>query len=139
MQPKQKELEHVIALLKETENEAEEITRASKQVKGIVGKKLQQQSEEVDRRYQALEARKAKLQEALELELTDGTINDFLRFRETVAVGLDNPTCEDRRRWLEILQTTATVTRGVAVVTCRLGGKPLQYRLMSSTPSYSRL
>ena len=44
MQPKQKELEHVIALLKETENEAEEIARASKQVKGIVGKKLQQQS-----------------------------------------------------------------------------------------------
>lgn len=125
--------------MKETENKAEEIARASKQGKGIVGKKLQQQSEEVDRRYQALEARKAKLEEELELELTDGTINDFLRFRETVAVGPDNPTCEDRWQWLEILQTTVTITGGLAVVTCRLGGEPLQYHIMSSASSYSRL
>ena len=93
----------------------------------------------MDRHYQVLEARKAKLQEELELKLTDGTINDFLRFRETVAAGLDNPTCEDRRRWLEILQTTVRVTGGVAVVTGRLGAEPLQYRVMSSTTSYSRL
>jgi hypothetical protein len=139
MQPKQKELKHVIALLKETENGAEGIARASKQVKGIVGKKLQQRSEEVDRRYQPLEARKAKLQEEPELELTDGTINVFLRFRENVAVGMDNPTCEDRRRWLEILQTTVTIAGGLAVVTCRLGGEPLQYHIMSSASSYSRL
>jgi len=34
----------------------------------------------------------------------------------TVAVGLDNPTFEDQRRWLEILQTTVTITSRVAVI-----------------------
>ena len=138
MQPKQKELEHVIALLEDTEREAEEIAQATKQVKGIVGAKLQQQADEVDRRYQALQARRAELVQDLELELTDTTINDFLRFRETVALGLKNPTPEDRRQWLEILQTTVTVTGGVAVATCRLGGEPLQYYLNSEIP-HSRL
>ena len=129
MQPKQKELQHVIALLEDTEKEAEEIAQAAKKVKGIVAEKLEKQSEEINRRYQALTKHKIELQDALALELTDSTINNLLKFRETVALGLDNPTSEDRRRWLEILQTTVTVTGGMAVVACRLGGKPLQYHL----------
>ena len=40
MQPKQKELEHVIALLKDAEEEADEIARAATKVKGIVGQRL---------------------------------------------------------------------------------------------------
>jgi hypothetical protein len=130
MQPKQKEFDHCIALLEATEKEAEQIALATTQIKkGIVSEKLQAQADEVDRRYHALQVRRAKLEEGLKQELTDSNINDFLRFRETVAVGLDNPTFEDRRRWLEILQTTVTITGGVAVVTCRLRGEPLKYRL----------
>jgi hypothetical protein len=45
MQPKQKELEHVIALLADTDNEAEQIAATAKKIKGIVGKKLQAQRE----------------------------------------------------------------------------------------------
>jgi hypothetical protein len=44
-------------------------------------------------------------------------------------LGIENPTLDDRRRWLDILQTTVTVTNGIAVVTCRLGGNPLSYNL----------
>ena len=129
VQPKQKELEHVIALLKDTEIEADEIARATRTVKGIVGKKLEQQSEEVDKRYHALMQHKSQLQEALAVELTEDTIDNLLHFRKTVDLGLENPTFEDRRRWLEILQVTVTVTGGIAVVACRLGGDPLNYNL----------
>jgi site-specific DNA recombinase len=129
MRPKQRELEHVIGLLNDTEKEAEEIALVSRKVKGIVSEKLEKQSDEVNRRYQALQARKMELQETLAVELTENTIDYLLQFRETVAMGLENPTNEDRRRWLEILQTKVTVTNGIAVITCRLGGKPLEYSL----------
>ena len=129
MRPKQRELEHVTGLLNDTEREADEIALVSRKVKGIVSEKLEKQSDEVNRRYQALQARKIELQEALEVELTENTIGYLLQFRETVAMGLENPTNEDRRRWLEILQTKVTVTNGIAVITCRLGGKPLEYSL----------
>jgi hypothetical protein len=93
IQPKQKELEHVIALLEETEVEAEEIARAICKARGIIAAKLQHQAD------------------------------------EAVAAELENPTFEDKRRWLEILQTTVTVKEGTAVVTCRLGGNSMNYRL----------
>lgn len=130
MQPKQKELDHVIALLKETEKEADEIARATRKVKGLVGERLQRQADEVDRRYQALTRRKSELQDSISGELTENTINNLLQFREAVALGLENPTFDDRRRWLEILQTRVTVTNGKAVITCRLGGRPIEYNLL---------
>src|SRR5687768_11221106 len=126
IQPKQRELEHVLALLNDTDREADEIAYAVQKVKGIVSEKLQAQSEEVNLRFQALEKRRSELQQALELELTNGTINNLIQFRETVALGLDSPTFEDRRRWLEVLQTTVTVENRSAIVTCRLGGEPMQ-------------
>lgn len=126
---KQKEYEHVLALLEDTETEADLIAREIRKTKGIIRDKLEQQGEEVDKRHQALTKRKYDLQEALALELTDQTIDNLLQFREAVALGLENPTSEDRRRWLEILQTRVTVTNGSAVISCRFGGKPLEYRL----------
>jgi len=129
MQPKQKELEHIIGLLKDTEKEADAIARATPKAKGIIAAKLEQQGDEVNKRYQALTKRKIELQDSLAFELTERNIDNLLKFRETVAVGLENPTNGDRRRWLEILQTKVTVTNGIAVITCRLGGKPLEYRL----------
>ena len=66
MHPKQKELEHVIALLADTEREAEELAHATRKVKGLVGKKLERQADEVDRRFEALTRRKIELEESLE-------------------------------------------------------------------------
>jgi len=37
---------------------------------------------------------------------------------------------EDKRRWLGILQVTIMVKNSIAVVTCRLSSKPLNYRLI---------
>lgn len=126
MQPKQKELESVISLLKSTEKDADEIAHALRRSKkGIVSASLEQQEDEVNKRYEALTQRKSKLQEALAVELTENTIRNLLKYRKAVALGLENPKFEDRRRWLEILQTRVTVTDGKAVVSCRLGGSRL--------------
>jgi hypothetical protein len=127
----------VIALLRDTEKEAEEIACTTRKAKGIIAAKLERQGEEVNKRYEALTRRKSELQEALAIELTENMIGNLLRFRETVALGLENPTFEDRRRWLEILRTTVTVTKGIAVVSCRLGGKPFQYDLIALQTSAS--
>jgi len=91
--------------------------------------KLIQQGEEVNKRYQALTNRMKKLQDSLALELTEHNIDNLLQFRETVAMGLNNPTSADRQKWLEILQTKVTITNSIAVITCRLGRKPLEYSL----------
>ncbi|MBK9926591.1 MAG: hypothetical protein IPP66_15050 [Anaerolineales bacterium] len=123
------ELRHVQALLKDTEKEADAIALAMPKAKGIIFAKLEQQADEVNRRYQALTTHNVRLEEALSYELTDRNIDNLLEFREAVAVGLENPTFEDKRRWLEILQTKVTVINGIATITCRLGGKPLEYRL----------
>jgi len=131
MQPKQKKLQHVIALLKDTELEADEIARAATKVKGIVAEKLQAQADEIDRRYQALQARKVKLHEDLKAELTDRNIDNLLQFRETVAVGLNNPTPDERRLWLELLQTKVIVTNGRATVTCRLSREGTKFDLLT--------
>ena len=127
--PQQKELEHITALLQETEKEAEEVARTLPKAKGIIAEKLKQQADEVDRRYRAFVTRITELEESLSYQLTDQNIDYLLQFRETVALGLRNPTLEDNRRWLEILQVSVTVTNGIAVVTCRLGGNPLQLRV----------
>lgn len=119
-QPKQKELEIVLSLMEQTEREAEEAAVALSQVRGIVGKKLQIQADEIDRRYQALLVRKEKLEVDLEVELSNETVEEVMIFREAVAVGLNDPTPEEQRLWLELLQTRVTVSNGEAVVTCRL-------------------
>ena len=129
--PKQKELEHVTSLLSDTEYEAEQVAETMKKVKGIVGKKLQAQAEEIDRRYQALQARKEKLEKELAQELSDRDIDDLMKFRQAVAVGLNRATAEEKRQWLELLQTKVTVSDAIAVVTCRLSREGARFDLFT--------
>jgi hypothetical protein len=129
MEPKRRELKNVQALLADTEEEADGLVIAIRQAKGRISEKLKQQEDEVNQRYEALQSRMAKLQGELKLELTDQSIANILRFREIVADGLDNPTFEDKRRWLEILQVTVTVTNRQAVIACRLPIEPIPFDL----------
>jgi site-specific DNA recombinase len=127
MRPKRKELEHVLALIEQTEKEADDVGRAMTKTHGLVGERLEQQAHEVDQRYHALTTRKLELQEALAFELTDQNIDNLLQFREAVVAGLRNPTFEDKRRWLEILRVGVTVTNRQAVIFCRLGREPFTF------------
>ncbi len=132
-QPKQRELENVIALKEQTEKEADDIARAMTKTHGLIAARLEQQAFDVDRRYKALQDRQAELQEALQFEMTDRMIENLMQFREIVAAGLTNPTFEDKRRWLEILQVGVTVTNRQAVITCRLPNDPLIIDLEESS------
>ena len=136
MQPKQRELEHVIALLVDTEKEAEEIAHATSKAKGIIASKLQQQGDEVDRRYQALITRKTELQDALMYELTDRNIDDFLQYRETVATGLQNPTSEDMQTWLDILHVVVSVKDRQTIVSCRISSEPFTFSIDNPNGSF---
>jgi site-specific DNA recombinase len=131
MQPKQNELQHVIALMAATEYEAVQVAQTASKFKGIVGEKLQVQADEINRRYQALEKRKAELEKDLQHELTDSHIDTLIEFREAVAVGLNHLKPEERRAWLEVLQTRVTVSNGIATVTCRLGGAGASFDLFT--------
>ena len=88
--------------------------------KGLVAVILQQQADEVDKRFQVLAARKSQLPESLALDLTDRVIDNLMRFRETVAIGLPDPTFNDKRRWLEMLRFKVIVTNGKFVISWRL-------------------
>lgn len=135
-QPQQTELEHVIALLEETEEEADVIVRELREAKakreangltkdkGIIIASLERQADEVDRRYQAFIDRKRELETSLALDLTEESIDNMLKFRKAVALGLDSPTPLDKRQWLEILQVIVRVENGKAVISCRLGADP---------------
>jgi hypothetical protein len=136
MQPKQKELEHVIGLLEDTELEAEEIAQAARKVTGIVALKLEKQSDEVNRRYQALQTRKVELQEELKLELTEHNIDNLMQFREAVAFGLGDPTFTERRQWLELLQVAVTVTSQTAIITCRISSQAVSFSLNGDRDRY---
>jgi hypothetical protein len=105
------------------------MARASTKAKGIIASKLEKPGEEVNKRYEAFTGRRRELENTMAFELTDQIINDLLKFREAVALGIENPSDDDRRHWLDILQATVTVTNGIAVVTCRLGSDPLRYNL----------
>jgi site-specific DNA recombinase len=118
--PRRKEAEHILALIQQTENEADDVARALTRAQGLISSRLEQQAIEVDRRYKALTQRQIELQESLGFEMTDNMIENLMEFRKIVADGLANPTFEDKRRWLEILQIEVVVMNKQAVITCRL-------------------
>ena len=129
-QPKFTELENITALIGQTENEADKIAQAMIRTGGIVADRLKEQAKEVEKRFQALMTRKMRLEEELTTrELTDQNIQNMLEFRKIVAEGLQNPTFDDKRVWLEILRIQVTVNNQVANITCRLPGNPVEVDL----------
>jgi site-specific DNA recombinase len=135
MEPKQDELEQVNKLIAQTEQEADNLADGVKRAKGIVLQRLEKASEEVNQKYNDLQARKDSLISNLNAQsFTDEAISNMLNFWKTVQLGLSNPTFEDRRQWLEILQVQVDVKDRKAVVTCRLPVEPFTADLSDIKP-----
>ncbi|HNT23316.1 MAG TPA: recombinase family protein [Anaerolineales bacterium] len=135
-QPKQDELGAIIELIKQAEEDAEEIAQTIKGTRGIVRKKLEQDSEEVDARYNALCARRDALTNALsETKLNEDVISDMLEFRADVEAGLSNPTIEGLRAWFELLGVRVVVGGGMATITCRISPEKVCTPLITSKNS----
>ena len=75
----------------------------------------------IDERYHKLIIRRDVVQAELDKRvITDDEIADMVCFSSDVALGLSNPTWDDKRRWLELLKTKVEVKDGTAWVTCLL-------------------
>lgn len=62
-----------------------------------------------------------------------------MRFRETVVVGLQNPTFDDKRRWLEILRVKVTVANSKFVISWRLrNSEPLPGKTRQAADAFCR-
>lgn len=121
IQPKTERLEHFKALIAQVETEADELAQALLHAKGLVLEKLLRQQDEIDARYKALASKASALEEELSHRaLTDETISDLRRFRELAELGLSNPTNDDMRHWLQILNVEATVTNGRIKLSCSI-------------------
>ncbi|MBT3316036.1 MAG: recombinase family protein [Anaerolineae bacterium] len=108
--PKQEELNAVIAMIGDTEKEAIEVGRALRYASGIVATKLKQNIDEIDRRYEALVERQAEIEEDLSTtKLTDEAVDDLLQFAEDAFLGIENADFETKRRTLEMLQVVVTI------------------------------
>lgn len=135
-QPKQDELGAIIELIKQAEDDAEEIAQTIKGTRGIVRKKLEQDSDEVDARYNALCARRDALTNALsETKLNEDVISNMLEFRADVEAGLSNPTVEGLRAWFELLGVRVVVGGGMATITCKISPEKMYTPLITSENS----
>ena len=140
VEPKEGELEHVSALIAQTEKEADDIGRALTKSKGVISQRLEIYAQEIDRRYTALVAKQQELESAVKaLILTEPNIVNILEFRIAIEKGLANPTFGDRRLWLEILGTEVLINDGWATITCRLPVKPYVVPLKGKDKSHLEL
>ena len=58
-----------------------------------------------------------------ERKLTDEAIAEFMRFARDVNEGIQNPTFEDKRHYLEMLDVKVTITPGHYHLKCVIGDK----------------
>jgi site-specific DNA recombinase len=113
LDPKREELSTVEAMITDAEREAVEIGQALKRASGIVGKALERDMENINRRYEALGKRREVLQAEIgAVRLTEAAIYEALEFAQDVRIGIENADFETKRRNLETLQVEVTVKDG---------------------------
>lgn len=119
LEPQRARLAVVLDLIKQCENEAAEVAAALSRARGIVGAQLQANADQINKRYDELIEERDHLQAAVNARaLSDEDITAALQFREDTIEGLQNPTFDNKRRMLEILQVQVTVKDGQITLSC---------------------
>ena len=123
-QPKRERLSLVDRLLEECESDAKELLPKLATVRegGIMARTIQEEIDALEKRHAALTQERDNLLADLDTEtLSDTDIAATLQFREDVMMGMQNPTFEDKRRVLELLQVqVGNLGDGQAKATCRI-------------------
>jgi len=112
----------------EVEKDAGNVANALIQTQGndLVLKVLQGRMDEIQERKTRLEARKSALLDDIESRvITDEEIAAMAQYSEAVMAGLADPTPEMKRGWLERLNASVIVEKGMAIVECVLGTSPI--------------
>jgi site-specific DNA recombinase len=136
VEPKRGQVENIDALIVAAEAELKDNLAM---MKGLDTdsrryKKLVHDGDEIERRIDELEKRKT----ALEAEITgqvigDEDIRDIVMYSRDALDGIDDPTFEQKRHWLEVLKVQVALTsQTTAKATCILSGEPL---FIDSCPS----
>ncbi len=121
-QPKRDRLGLVCEMIAEAQKEADKLALALADAPGgIVEASLKRQVTDVNSRHAKLCKERDRLQEQIESQaITDQDIEEAVSFQQAVKVGLQNPTWEDKRYYLERMRFEATVTADTAHFTCYL-------------------
>jgi site-specific DNA recombinase len=128
IEPKREQVENINALITTAEKELVEnlslmhgLEENSRRYK-----KLKLDGDEIEARIDELEARKTALEAQIaEQVIADEDIRDIVMYSRDAAVGLDNPTFEQKRRWIEILQVQVELTsQTTAIARCILPVRP---------------
>lgn len=113
LDPKLEELNAVEAMIVQIEADATEIGQALKRATGLVAKSLEQNMNEVNRRYEAMCKRQEILQADLNvIQLTDDAIHDLIEFAQDVFAGIENADFHTKRRNLEMLNVRIEINNG---------------------------
>ena len=81
------EIEHITALIKQTEKEAGNIVKAMVRAGGIILNQLEEQSKEVEKQYQALITKRAEIEDEITTQkLIYQNVHNMLEFREIVSI-----------------------------------------------------
>lgn len=126
--PKRERLETIEELIKHCEKEAAETAVALKKAKGLVLTKLQADMDSIDVRYAKLTAERDRLSAEVRMasRLDDEALARALQFRADMIRGLVEPTFDDKRLYLELLQVKVKVKSGKVVIGCGLPTEPLE-------------
>ena len=132
-EPKRNRLELVLEMMAEAEKEvggiAQELRRRPD---GIVRNTLERQEAEINARYAKLCKERDKLQEELETQvITDQLIEDALGFQKAVKAGLQDPTWEDKRYYLEQMRFEAVAIDTQVRFACYLDLEGISFDLQS--------
>jgi site-specific DNA recombinase len=111
-------------LLKDVEEEIHDIAMSMRAARGKVLADFEKQQDEVNARYTSLVAQREKhIAQLGQRKLTDEAIETLMRFARDVNEGIQNPTFEDKRHYLEMLDVKVTITPGHYHLKCVIGEK----------------
>jgi site-specific DNA recombinase len=128
IEPKRGQVENIDALIATAEKELAEnlslmhgLEEHSRRYK-----MLKIEGDEIEARLSQLEARKATLEAEMAGQvIEDEDIRDIVTYSYDAREGLDNPTFEQKRHWIEVLQVQVELTsQTTAIARCILPVKP---------------
>lgn len=124
LQPTRDEVDHIDAMMQAAEVELEENLGLMRRLKpdSIRYQKADRDGQEIEARYNKLAERRAELEAELSAQvISDEDIADLVQFRADAEAGLDDPTPQQKRHWLELLRVKVKMIDDyTGVVTCIL-------------------
>lgn len=120
-QPKRERLDMINNLLAECVVESEKLSTALTQVPadGLLSQTIKKNIHELEGRYSGLIKERTETEQALNSQqLTDEDIANAMRLREDILIGMQNPTFEQMRRYLEFLRVKIVVNGTEGKVRC---------------------